>query len=102
MKNLQIRALFHALGIGVYIAVIAFVLQNGERIFGKMDNFFGPLAFLLLFVLSAVITSALVLGKPILMYLDNQKKEALKLFFYTITYLLAITIIIFVLQIVLK
>ena len=102
MKNLQIRALFHALGIGVYIAVIAFVLQNGERVFGKMNNFFGPLSFLLLFVISAVVTSALVLGKPILMYLDNQKKEALKLFFYTITYLLAITIIIFVLQIVLK
>lgn len=100
MKNLHLRAILHALSVGVYVTFIAVMMQNGEKIFGKMDNFFGPLAFLLLFVLSAAITGSLVIGKPILMYLDNKKKEALSLFIYTIIYLFVLTIFVFGLQIV--
>ncbi len=100
MKNLHLRAMLHALSVGVYVTIISIIINNGDKIFGKMDNFFGPLAFLLLFVLSAAITGSLVIGKPILMYLDNKKKEALSLFIYTIIYLFVLTIFVFGLQIV--
>ena len=36
-----------------------------------------------IFILSALITGSLVLGKPILLYLDGQKKEGITLLFYT-------------------
>lgn len=100
MKNLKFVALLNALGTGVYVAIIALIMQNGEKIFGKMQNIFGPVSFLLLFVLSATITSSLVLGRPILMYLENRKAEALKLFFYTIGWLFVITAAILILEII--
>ena len=67
---------------------------NGEKFFGKADNFLMPVAMLLLFVLSAAITGALVLGKPILLYLDNKKEDALKLFGWTLGWLAIIVIIV--------
>lgn len=82
-----------------YIVVVALIIQNGEKIFGKMNNFFGPVAFLLLFVLSAAITGALVVGRPVLLYLEGKKTEAVKLFLYTVSWLLIITLIIFAIMI---
>lgn len=99
MTNLISRSFINALATALYIAGVATVMENGEKIFGEMDNVSGPVAFLLLFVLSAAITSSLVLGKPILMYLNNQKSEALKLFFYTLAWLALGVIILFFLNI---
>lgn len=84
----------NALGTVVYVTLVATFMQNGEKIFGKVeDNFFGPVVFLLLFVLSATITASLVLGKPLLMYLNGQKNEAVRLFFYTVGWLVLATLI---------
>ncbi len=70
-------------------------MQNGERIFGQMNKTTGPIAFLTLFVLSAAVTGGLVLGKPLLMYVNNQKSEAIKLFIYTLCWLaLAVVILV--------
>jgi len=100
MKNLKSLALLNALGTAIYVSLIALFMQNAERIFGQMNNLFGPVVFLLLFVLSAAITGSLVLGRPILMYLDNRKAEAVKLFIYTLVSLFVILVIILGAQIV--
>ena len=99
MKNLKLKALLNALLTTAYITVVALIMQNGEKVFGEMNNMLGPIAFLLLFVLSAAITGSLVLGKPILMYLEGNKKEAIKLFLYTIGWIFVLTIIALVLGI---
>lgn len=94
-NNLPIRALLNSLGVLAYTSLIAAFLANGERIFGGQDNhFLIPAVMLMLFVLSAAITGSLVMGKPILLYMENKKSEALKLFFYTIGFMAAITIIV--------
>jgi hypothetical protein len=93
MKNLKFISLLNALATVAYIAFVALVMKNGEMIFGNMSNFLGPIAFLMLFVLSATITSSLVLGGPILMYLDNRKSEAVKLFIYTVSWFFLIMVI---------
>ncbi|MDD5527523.1 MAG: hypothetical protein PHO56_00920 [Patescibacteria group bacterium] len=100
MKNstLIVNSFLNALGVALYIVGVSFILRNGERIFGKMDNFLGPVAFLLLFVLSAAITGALTLGRPAVLYLENRKIEAVKLFFYTLGWLGVITIVVFAVQ----
>lgn len=90
-----IQSLSSAILTVLYIAGVAQIIQNGEKIFGQMKNFFGPVAFLLLFVLSAAITGALILGRPVLLYLDGQKSAGVKLFFYTVVWLLAATLIVF-------
>lgn len=97
MKKLLQRGILNALGVSVYIALIATFIQYGEKMFGDINQFFAPIAFLLLFVISASITGGLVLGKPILMYLDGQKKDAVQLFLYTIGCLASIMIIVLLL-----
>jgi len=101
MKNskLVIIGLLNAFGVAAYIVGVSLIIRNGEKIFGKMDNFLGPIAFLLLFVLSAAITGALTLGRPIMLYIRGSKTEAIKLFFYTVGWLFIITLIVFIAQI---
>lgn len=99
-KKLAIYALINSVGVLIYTAAVATIMQNGEKIFGQMKTVWGPVAFLMLFVMSATIVGALVLGRPILFYLDGLKKEAVKLFIYTVVCLLALTMIVFVAQLV--
>ncbi len=87
-KKLILRSFWHAAIAVAYIFGVAFLMFNGEKVFGKMSGIFGAAAFLLLFVFSAAFMGILVFGKPVLLYFDNQKKEALKFLFYTIGWLL--------------
>lgn len=88
------NSFFYSFGTLVYIILVATILSNGERIFGQVDNtFFGPVAFLLLFTLSAAVVGGLILGKPIMLYLDNKKKEAVWMFLSSAGWLLLYTII---------
>lgn len=101
-KKLLLAALLNALGVAIYIVGVSLVIRNGEKIFGKMDNFLGPVAFLLLFVLSAAVTGALTLGRPAILYLDGQKPAAIKLLLYTIGWLALLTLTALLTQILLK
>ena len=95
MKNtkLLISSLRNALGTAVYVVIVALIMYKAEKIFGTMRNIIGPIAFLLLFVTSAAITGFLVLGQPIMLYVDNKKQEAVKLFIFTVSWLFVFTII---------
>lgn len=100
MKNskLVLYALLSAIGTVLYVSGVALFMSNIEIILGrsgKPDDFRAPLAMLLLFIFSAAITAGLVLGKPILLYLDNFKKEAVKLFVYTLAFLFIAILIVF-------
>ncbi len=55
-----------------------------------------PISMLLLFVCSAAITGGLVFGKPVMLYIDGKKKEAVSLLLHTIAMLFLITIVFFV------
>ncbi len=90
----MLRSLLNSLGVLIYTSLVAAFFFNGEKILGQANSFLMPAAMLMLLVLSAAITGSLVFGKPILLYFDNQKSDALKLFFYTIGWLAIITIIV--------
>lgn len=87
MNNIISRSFLNALAAACYIAGIATLMQNGERVFGEMHKTTGPIAFLMLFVVSAGITGGLIVGKPLLLYFDNQKNAAVKMFIYTLGWL---------------
>jgi len=83
-KKLFFYGALHALAVSAYIFLVVLFMNNAEKMFGKEDNnYLAPMIFLLLFVLSALVTASLVLGRPILLYLDGKKTEGLKLLFYT-------------------
>ncbi len=77
----------------VYIVLVALFMNNAERIIGDTKTFVGPVAFLLLFVLSAATVGSLVLGRSILMYIDKQKREAVYLFSSTMGWLFGYTVL---------
>ncbi len=93
MKNsrLPLFALLHALGTILYVGLVATVISHGERWFGRASGIAGPVAILMLFVLSATIVGTLVLGRPIWLYFEGKKKEALSFFAYTVGFLVLAT-----------
>ncbi len=95
-SKLILSGFLQAVGVAAYVTIIATIMQNGEKIFGQMKNFLGPVAFLLLFVLSAAITGTLTLGRAILWYLDGRKTEAVKLFLFTLGGLFIMTLVTFI------
>lgn len=90
------RGVLHALGLLAYVAGVAWVMSNAERWIEPAPEITKGMAFLTLFVLSAAITGTLVLGKPILLFLSGQKKDALTLFGATIVSIVILLAILFV------
>jgi hypothetical protein len=76
----------------VYVAMVAWIMQHAQEWFRQTKTVLAPTAFLLLFVLTAAVVGGLVVGRPVLLYADGQKKEALKFFGFTILWLFVLTI----------
>ncbi len=87
-------AALNALSTAVYIACVAAFMSHTADIFNgvKEETALIPFAMILLFVVSASITGSLVLGRPILWYLDGKKKEAVMLFAATLACLFTLTL----------
>jgi len=86
MKNSSLikRGIANAFGVLSYIFLLAIFFSKANDFFGKTDHdIVSPMAALMLFVFSALVTGGLVLGKPIMLYLDGHKKEGVKLLFFT-------------------
>ena len=97
VKKLIRQSFLLALGEGTYITLVAILMFTVEKLFGSKPDpaVIAPIALLLLFVISASISGALILGKPMMLYLDGQKKEAVQLFGLTLAWLVLFLIIAF-------
>lgn len=95
MKNskLILWALADALGIFVYVGLVALFMTHAGQYFGQDDKFIDPIIFLLLFVVSAATTSGLFFGRPIYLYLEGLKKEGIKLLLYTLGFLIILLLL---------
>lgn len=81
-------AVFQALGLVAYCGLVGLLIWRGNKWFGPMTGFLGPLLFLSLFVVSALICALIGLGHPFLLFWEGKKpKEALKLVTYTAAWL---------------
>jgi hypothetical protein len=88
------RACINALAQVTYITCIALLMRNAQRFFGKAeDTMMAPIIFLLLFVISALISGLLILGKPIMLFMDGSKKDALHMLLYTLGFLIVFFLI---------
>lgn len=96
MNTLSKTGLYNALGVAAYIALVSLVMSNADQLFGTTDTYLSQVAFLSLFALSAVMVSSLVLGKPLMMYLDGKKKEAVSLFMQTVGWLAGFTVVLLI------
>lgn len=93
-NNLIGVALKQALGVFGYVLLVSLFMNNAEKIFGKEDGLWAPVAFLMLFVISAAVTGFMVLGKSVMFYLDGAKKEAIKLLMLTVGWMAVIMLLV--------
>lgn len=98
-KELVKYSFLMAVGELVYIFLVVLFMRNAQEILGNDQNIVSTMTFLLVVVLSASISGGLVLGKPIMLYLDNKKKEALTLFGFTLGWFLLFIIIAIIISI---
>jgi hypothetical protein len=87
--------LLQAIAITAYISLVSLVMNNAERIFGKMDDVIGPVAFLTMFATSVLVCGLLVFKKPYELFFDEKKKEAINVVVYTAASLFVILLILF-------
>jgi hypothetical protein len=91
MKSLPAQGLINAALGAFYIIALAWLGFTFGPLIPKEDNFLMPATFLMVFVVSASIEASLVLGQPIMLYLDGKKSEAIKLLSITIGWMCALT-----------
>ena len=92
-KKLVNYAIIHSLGVLAYVSLVVIFMNNAQRLFGKNDNAMTGVVALMIFILSALVTGSLVLGRPIMLYLDGKKSEAVKLLFYTMASLFVLLLL---------
>ncbi len=87
--------LVQAITATVYIGLVALLISNGDKLFGRVGGAVAAAAFLLTFVLSAAIMGITIFGRAIMWYLGGDKKEAVRLVGYTLAWLFLITLLVF-------
>ncbi len=98
MKNSTLfwRGLLNSFGVLVYVLLFSMFISQINEWFGTDDKaIITPAAALMMLVLSALVTGGLVLGKPVMLYLDGKKKEGVKLLLFTGLGLFIFTILVF-------
>ncbi len=101
MEHLSLvrRGLVSALGVIAYTTVVGGLLFNANHIFGnRPDTALAPISMLTLLVLSAGVVGCLIFLKPVLMYLEGKKAEAVKLIMTTLSWLALFTVVLLVVQ----
>src|SRR5262245_41781780 len=73
------NSVLNALAASLYIALIASVMFFAPKSVDATPTVLVPIAVLSLFCLSAAVMAYIFFYNPVLMYLDGQKKEAVKL-----------------------
>ena len=104
--SLPFIAFLQASGLAAYCGLVGFLMWHAEtlKIFGPPFTFLGPTMFLVLFVVSALISALLILGYPFILFWEKKKTmEALKLVGYSIVwlafYVFMILLLVFLMQV---
>jgi hypothetical protein len=98
MRNLLSKPSGRAAATFAYVAAVGIAMSNASKVFGEKDTAFTPVFVLLLFVISAAVTGYLVAGKPIMLYIDGAKKEAVAFLGETIAWLAGFLVLVGILM----
>ena len=92
--SLPFVGFLQALGLTIYCSLVGLIIWKGNAWFGNMNNFLGPILFLSLFVVSALICALIAGGYPFLVFWDKKNtKEAISLVVYTVLWLVSFVLL---------
>jgi hypothetical protein len=94
MNNKIWHSLGHAGLVLFYIWIIAEIMTHFDKKGGGNPGILVPIAILSLLVLSVTVVGTLIFGRPVLIYLNGQKKEAIQFLGYTVLWMFLITAIV--------
>ena len=78
-------AFLQATGLVIYLVLISLFFNSMERSFtGPSTQFYAPIIMLLLFVISAVISGLLILGRAGFLFWEKRYKESFTLIGWTV------------------
>jgi len=80
-------AFLQALGLVIYVGLVATLLSYGEMLFGKFGPYVGPVLILVLLVLSVLICGVLTLWQSLYLFWEKRYKEAFTLLGWTICWI---------------
>jgi len=86
-KKLVGWSLLHAVLAAAYIFGVVNLMNNGKKFFGELPEIFIGSIMLTLLVISASVMGILIFGRPVMLYIDNKKKESLIMLFCTVGWL---------------
>ena len=93
-KNPIINALSASAYIILGVMVMTFVTHPLKN---KPDTFFAPIVFLSLLTLSVAVMAILFFYKPLMLFIEGKKKDAVNLFIKTVGIFAAITAVVLIL-----
>lgn len=89
--------IINALSAFVYIVAVALFMSWGTKKVAGPDTWLAPVTAISVFTLSAAVMGYIFCLKPVTLYLEGKKKEAIKLFLQTILSFGVITILLMLL-----
>jgi len=94
-NNSKFIALAQSVGLTAYVALVSLLLHNAERVFSpeKMSPILGPMVFLLVFIISALISASIMLWYPVNLFLKGEKKIALKIVIQSVLWLVVFIVV---------
>jgi len=98
-KNLILRGFLLALAAVVYIVGISFLIFN-DAAFSNGPIFLGPVLVLMLLVFSVAVMGVLFFLGPIWLYMENKKKDALKLLAWIFVWFFIFLVSVFLIMII--
>lgn len=85
-KKIVKQSLLFSSLVVLYIALVATIMSRAEQIVGQTDKtVLAPIIFLLLLVVSVATMGILIFGKPIMLYMDGKKRDAVTMMICTVS-----------------
>jgi len=93
-KKLFWQGFGSGMGVAAYIALVATVLSNGQKWFGQINGFWGPVLMLMLLCLSVAVVGLLLFGQPLYLMLTGDKKLAVRQVLSNVGWLFILTVLV--------
>ena len=89
--------LYNALFAFTYIVLVVLLMNFASKVEDPSGSIIAPVMMISLFTLSAAVMAYIFLYQPIMLYLDDEKKDGVKLFIQTVAIFASLTLIPFLL-----
>ena len=103
VKNIILKGLYQSLGLAAYCILIAFIMNNLSKLFpntGVTINLLQVFMFLIIFLVSALITGSIALAYPVSLAFRKNIKEAAFIVLSTVIWSILFLIIALVIAII--